>query len=147
MAGATGRIAATLARIASGPLALGGFFLPWTHGPGVLSARTFSGYDLVGAADRLRQLELSPGQGVALVGVRLGILAIAIAATWLTLLAPWHSRHIAYIASGWYLAIAVLVALTIGIIRAGLVLPPAGLALWLLGAGLFIAGVSRRPDS
>ncbi|MHB8575505.1 MAG: hypothetical protein ACYDCQ_09250 [Dehalococcoidia bacterium] len=139
MKGATIRAAVTLARLAAGPLALTGFFLPWTHGPGVLSEQAFSGYHLVGVAGRLQQLELAPGQGVLLQAVRLGILAVAVAATWLTLLAPLHlrRRQVAHEISGWYLVVSALVAVSVGIARAGLVVPPAGLALWLLGAGLF----------
>ncbi len=129
-----------LTRLGVGPLALAAFFLPWAHGPGPLSATEFSGYRLVGYAGRLQALDLSIGEGAALWLARLLILAVAVAATWQTLLAPRHRSHPAYPLSGWYLVALAAIALGIGLARAGLVVPPPGLLLLAIAGGLFAVG-------
>ena len=50
-------------RLCVGPLALVGFFLPWTHGSGVLAGNEFTGFRLVGFAGRLEQLDLGLAEG------------------------------------------------------------------------------------
>lgn len=126
-------------RLAAGPLALLGFFLPWASGPGALAGTQFTGFTLVGFAGRLQALDLSIAAGGTLLAVRLALLAIAVAATWQTLLAPAHRHHFGYRVSGWYLAGAAGVLVSVGVARSGLVVPPAGLACLLAAAVLFIA--------
>lgn len=132
------------ARLAVGPLALAAFFLPWAHGPGPLAATEFTGYRLVGYAGRLQALDLSVTQGAALWAVRILILGVAVAATWQTILAPHHRTHPVYTLSGWYLVVLAIASLGIGASRAGLVLPPSGLALLGLAALLFAAAELAR---
>jgi len=127
------------ARLLPGPLALAGFFLPWAHGSGLIAGVRFSGYTLVGFAGRLQALDLTSSQSGALWALRLLILGVAVAATWHTLLAPLHRWHPLYALSGWYLVAGDVVASAAGLYRAGLVAPPLGLLLWLLGAALFLA--------
>lgn len=126
-------------RLAVGPIALVAFFLPWAHGPGPLAATEFTGYRLVGYAGRLQALEVSVSQGAALWFVRMIILAVAVAATWQTLLAPRHRSNPVYPISGWYLVALAGVALSIGVARAGVVVPPPGLLLLGLAGALFTA--------
>jgi len=121
-------------RLAAGPLAFLAFFLPWAHGPGVLAGQSYSGFELVGFAGRLQALDLTIAQGATLWAVRLAILGVAIAGAWLTVLAPRHHWHPAYHASGWYIAAFAGLVVTLGLLRSGLAVPPAGLAL-LAAAG------------
>ena len=90
---------------------------------------------------------LSPAGG-ALWLVRLLILGVAVAATWLTLLAPAHPWHVAYSVSGWYLLVLAGTAVALWLLRFGLGVPSIGLVLWLIGAGLFAVcegtGLVRR---
>lgn len=137
--------ARTLLRTAAGPLALTGFFLPWAHGPGLLAATEFTGFTLVGFAGRLQALELPLLASGTLLFVRLLILGIAIAALWLTLLAPRHTWHLAYSASGWYLATTAALALLLGLLKSGPTIPPLGLAFWFLGALAFLLSRRRPP--
>lgn len=132
------------ARMAVGPLALAAFFLPWAHGPGPLSATEFTGYRLVGYAGRLQALDLSPGEGAVLWLARALILAVAVAATWQTLLAPRHRSHPVYPLSGWYLVALAAIALGIGAAREGFVVPPPGLLLLAIAGGLFAASELGR---
>jgi hypothetical protein len=133
------------ARLVVGPLALAAFFLPWAHGPGPLAATEFTGYRLVGYAGRLQALDFSVSQGAVLWGVRLLILAVAVAATWQTMLAPRHRASPVYTLSGWYLAALSVTALGIGLARAGIVVPPPGLVLLGLAGAIFVAAeLSRR---
>jgi hypothetical protein len=128
-------------RLAAGPLALIGFFLPWANGPGALSGTEFTGFTLVGFAGRLQALDLSPSAGGLLWAGRVAILGVAIAGAWQTLLAPGHRHHFGYPLSGWYLAGAATVCAAIGLLRAGLAVPPAGLA--CLGAAALCFVVAR----
>lgn len=121
------RFASSL-RYGAGPLALVGFFLPWATGPGALSATEFSGFTLVGFAGRLQALDLSVAAGGAVWAVRFAILGVAVAGAWQTLLAPRHRAHPGYPLSGWYLAVAAVTCLTIGLARSGITTPPAGIA-------------------
>ncbi|MCC7090100.1 MAG: hypothetical protein M9925_14445 [Chloroflexi bacterium] len=135
------------ARLAVGPLALAAFFLPWAHGPGPLAATEFTGYRLVGYAGRLQALDFSVSQGAVLWSVRMVILAVAVAATWQTLLAPRHRSNPVYPISGWYLVALAGVALGIGVARAGVVVPPPGLLLLGLAGALFTAAELTRARS
>ena len=135
------------ARLAVGPLALAAFFLPCAHGPGPLAATEFTGYRLVGYAGRLQALDFSVSQGAALWSVRMVILAVAVAATWQTLLAPRHRSNPVYPISGWYLVALAGVALGIGVARAGVVVPPPGLLLLGLAGALFTAAELTRARS
>lgn len=135
------------ARLAVGPLALAAFFLPWARGPGPLAATEFTGYRLVGYAGRLQALDFSVSQGAALWSVRMVILAVAVAATWQTLLAPRHRSNPVYPISGWYLVALAGVALGIGVARAGVVVPPPGLLLLGLAGALFTAAELTRARS
>ena len=122
-----------------GPLALAGFFLPWAHGPGPLAATEFTGYKLVGYAGRLQALDLSPSASGALWAIRLVILAVAVAAVWQTVLAPWARHHPMYRWSGWYLVLLGALCAALGVARHGVVAPPPGLALLLVAGGVFLA--------
>lgn len=132
--------------MAVGPLALAGFFLPWSHGPGVLAANEFTGFTLVGFAGRLQQLDLSLTVGGGLWLARLAILGVAIAGAWQTLLAPLHHWHPGYPASGWYLAGFAVIASLVGIFNSGVVVPPPGLALVMAAAGLFLVARLRLTE-
>lgn len=136
---------AALLRLGVGPLAIAGFFLPWAHGPGPFAANEFTGFALVGFAGRLQALDLSVAQGGLLWAFRLGILGVAIAGTWQLLLAPRHHGHPAYHVSGWYLAAAGVLILATGVLRAGLTLPPAGLACIAIAAALFVVSRVVHP--
>lgn len=131
----------SLLRLGAGPLALAGFFLPWATGPGPFAATDFTGFTLVGFAGRLQALDLSVTAGAMLWAVRLAILGVVVAATWQSVLAPRHHGHFGYPASGWYLVAAAAVLLVIGILRTGLVVPPAGFGMIVAAAGCFL--VSR----
>ena len=138
----------TIARLLAGPLALVGFFLPWAHGPGVLAATEFSGFKLVQFAVRLQLLDLAPGISGALLTFRLLILGVAVAATWLSVLAPGHRWHFAYRLSGWYIVVLAAVALALGLAKSGIEVPPLGFALWFAGAAFFLVaefGRSKPP--
>ena len=138
----TRRQVAALLRMSVGPLAVVGFFLPWAHGPGVLAANHFTGFSLVGFAGRLQQLDLSLTVGGGLWTARLAILGVAIAGAWQTLLAPLHSWHPGYPASGWYLVVFSALAAAIGVAKSGPAFPPLGLACVIASAVLFL--VARR---
>lgn len=127
-----------IARMCVGPLALAAFFLPWAHGPGPLAATEFTGYKLVGYAGRLQALDLSPTASGVLWGIRLLILAVAVAAVWHTILAPWWRHHPAYRLSGYYVAALAAICATIGVLRAGIEVPPLGLTLLLVAATVFV---------
>ncbi len=131
-------MAERIARMLVGPLTLVAFFLPWTHGPGVLSQETYSGFELVGFAGRLEGLDVAPSASV-LWSARLLILGVAIAAAWHTLLAPLARWHFAYPVSGWYIVVSAVIAAVIGLNRVGVRWPPTGLAIWLIAAALFVA--------
>ena len=129
---------ASAGRLAVGPLAVAGFFLPWSHGPGSLAANEFTGFTLVGFAGRLQQLELSLVVGGGLWVARLAILGVVIAGAWQTLLAPMHRWHAFYAISGWYLVGFALMACGVGVAKSGVVFPPIGLGLVLLAALAFV---------
>ncbi|MEO6396934.1 MAG: hypothetical protein ABIP13_00550 [Tepidiformaceae bacterium] len=141
----TRRQIAALLRIAVGPLAVAGFFLPWAHGPGVLAANQFTGFTLVGFAGRLQQLDLSLTVGGGLWTARLAILGVVIAGSWQTLLAPMHSWHPGYPASGWYLVVFSVLAAAIGVAKSGLTLPPLGLASVFASAAFFLIASRVTP--
>lgn len=124
----------------AGPLALGGFFLPWAHGSGLLTGATFTGFSLVRFTGDLQGLQLSWFEGGALWAARLVILGVPIAGAWQTLLAPRWRWHPAYALSGWYLVVFVLVAVVVGLVRSGVAVPPLGLGLEFVGAGVFLSG-------
>lgn len=127
-------------RLGAGPLALAGFFLPWSAGPGPFAAYDFTGFTLVGFAGRLQALDLSLAAGTMLWAIRLLILGVAITGAWQTVLAPAHRGHFGYPLSGWYLVGAALVLLAIGLARSGLTVPPLGFAMVVAGALCFAVG-------
>jgi hypothetical protein len=116
-------------RLAAGPLALLAFFLPWTHGVGILRYESYSGFDLVRLATILGQLDLAPSQGIALFAAKCLLLAVPVAAVWRTLLSPVHSWHWGYRVAGVYLAIAGVGLGAAGVVSSGGVLPSPGLGL------------------
>lgn len=126
------------ARVVCGPLALAAFFLPWVRGSGLLAGYTFSGFDLVGFAGRVEQLDLGPLAGGGLWLLRALLVGVAVAAAWLTLLAPLAPRHPVCRLSGWYLALLAGALLAVEAARGDLSPLPSGLALWLAGAALFL---------
>lgn len=136
--------AVAVARMCVGPLALAGFFLPWAHGPGPLAATQFTGYQLVGYAGRLQALDLSLAAGGGLWLARLVVLGVAVAGVWQLVLAPAHRWHPLYAFSGWYLVAMAVVALGLGVARAGVVVPPWGLALLAAAGVVFAAGEAWR---
>ena len=127
------------ARVCVGPLALAGFFLPWVRGPGPLAATEFTGYRLVGYAGRLQALDLSPSVSCVLWAIRLVMLAVAVAAVWQAVLAPWARHHPVYRWSGWYLVVLASLCSGLGLAREGIVTPAPGLALLALAAAIFMA--------
>jgi hypothetical protein len=132
-------------RLAVGPVALVGFFLPWARGPGPLSGTQFSGFSLVGFAGRLQQLDLGlPPDGLLWVA-RLVLLGVPVAALWQLLLAPRLRGHILYRVSGIYLVLVAAACATVAIARAGLAAPPFGLALlWLAAASFLTVQAAER---
>ncbi len=91
------------ARMAVGPLALLGFFLPWGTGPGPFASVYFTGYRLVAFTGSLNVLVDGIIPTTMLLIVRLSILAVAVAAVWNGVLAAAFRWHPMYKASGWYL--------------------------------------------
>ncbi len=139
---------ASVGRVAVGPLALAGFFLPWAHGPGILSANEFTGFTLLGFAGRLQQLEFSLIVGGALWLTKLSILGVVVAGAWQTLLAPAHHWHPGYRLSGWYLGAFTLVTIGLGSARSGVTVPPLGLALLVTSSALFgVSSLARRRSA
>ena len=130
----------SLPPLLAGPLAVAGFFLPWAHGSGLLTGATFTGFSLVRFTGDVQGLELSWFEGGAIWAARTAILAVPIAGAWQALLA-WRWRwHPAFALSGWFLVLFALAALGAGLVRSGVILPPAGLALEFLAAGGFLWG-------
>ncbi len=146
----TARRLAGRLRLAAGPLALVGFFLPWAHGPGAFAATEFTGFTLVGFTGRLQALDLSLLGGGLLWAVRLLILGVAVSAAWQMLLAPAHRAHFAYPVSGWYLAVSAGLLAVTGLLRSGIEVPPLGLALVVAGGLCFLGsklGLSNAKAS
>ena len=116
--------------------------------PVVLAATEFTGFKLVQFAGRLQLLDLAPGVSGALLTFRLLILGVAVAATWLSVLAPGHRWHFGYRLSGWYIVVLAAVALALGLAKSGIEVPPLGFALWFAGAAFFLVaefGRSKPP--
>lgn len=137
---------ATAARLSAGPLALAGFFLPWTEGPGGLASVDFSGYGLARFSGRLMDLELGLTWTAALVAFRVLIVGVAVAATLQALLSPVFGWHRAHTISGWYLVVAAPAAFGLCLaLSGGLVVGP-GVMLLIAGALAFASGeVLGRP--
>ncbi|MBA4180010.1 MAG: hypothetical protein C0506_05415 [Anaerolinea sp.] len=125
-------------RLAVGPLALAGFFLPWAHGPGVFAANEFTGFTLLRFAGRLQALDFNLLEGSLLWLARISILGVLVAAAWQTLLAPAHHWHRGYGLSGWYLGLFTLLAMALGAAKSGVAVPPPGLALLIAASLLFV---------
>ena len=95
--------ARTAARMVAGPMVLGGFFLPWINGHGVLAGERYSGYDIVRLAGYLQGADLAAAEDVALTVARIALVGMVAAALWLTALAPrWHTTRLHEV-SGWYI--------------------------------------------
>jgi hypothetical protein len=139
LAGMSGKALLSALRLAAGPLALAGFFLPWTDGPGLLVSATFTGFSLLRFTGDLQGLELSFAAGGGLWLARLALVGVPVAATWQLALAPRLRWHPGYRISGWYLTAFTALALGIGLWRVGLSLPRPGLALLAAGALCFLA--------
>jgi hypothetical protein len=131
----------------AGPLALVAFFLPWTSGPGILAIETYSGFDLVRVTGVLQSLELPAAEGATLVAVRVLLLAIPVAATWVTILAPAHRWHWAYPAAAAYLVAITPAILLARLLITGDVLPSPGLALLVLASMLLVMAHMPAPAS
>lgn len=130
--------------LAAGPLAIGGFFLPWAHGSGVLTDAEFTGYSLMRFTGDVQGLQLSLFEGAAVGATRLAILLVPIAGAWQVLLA-WRWRwHLGFAISGWYLVGFGGVAAIIGLVR-GPAWPPVGLAMVFAAAVAFVVGVRSSP--
>jgi hypothetical protein len=129
---------ALAARMTVGPLALVAFFLSWGTGSGPLAAVDFSGYRLVAFTGSLDVLADGAAPAVLLLLLRLSILGVAVAAVWQTLLAPIFRWHPMYAISGWYLAAAGIVLVTLTLSRGDVTSPPAGAVLLAVAAGLFV---------
>ena len=93
----------------------------------------------MGFAGRLQALDLAPAESGALLLARLLVLGVAVAAAWQCALAPAHRWHPVYAISGWYMAGFAAFAVALGASRAGLTMPPSGLALLVAGGALFAA--------
>ncbi len=136
------------ARLVTGPLALWAFFLPLAHGPSLLEAYRYSGLELVTLTGRLQTLDLDGWQTFSLWGLRVALLCVPIAGAWQVLLSPFHSRHAAYHASGWFLAAVTLVLAALQIARRGSEPPTPGLVLLLIAtAGFMTARGATRTRS
>jgi hypothetical protein len=104
--------------VLSGVAALAAFFLPWVDGVGPLAGLSFSGYELVGYTGALRQLEsLNP---VLVTVAQVSTLLVAIAATWLTILAAMDAWQPLRRVCGGYLLAVGAVLLTINSMQANL---------------------------
>lgn len=137
--------AAWLAGLAAGPLAVAGFFLPWTEGPGALASVDFSGYGLVAFSGRLTALDLGAVHIAALVAFRLAVLGVGVAALINALLAPAFRWHPAYAASGWAVVAAAPAVLALCLLLPGEpTAPGAGAGLILAGALAFAAAEAPR---
>ena len=129
--------------LAAGPLAIGGFFLPWAHGSGVLTGSEFTGYSLMRFTGDVQGLQLSLFEGAAVGGTRVAILLVPIAGAWQVLLA-WRWRwHLGFAISGWYLVGFGVVAAVVGLVR-GIEWPPTGLAMVFAAAIAFSVGIRGR---
>jgi len=148
MTPALGGVVRAVTRGAAGPLAMVAFFCDWFRGSGILAGHSFSGFDLVGFTGRLQALDLQPWETVALGALRIGVLCVAVAAAWQIVLMPGRQGNVAYAASGWYLAGAAAVVVTVGLVRDGLMLPAGG-PLLALAAAAFVVGhrVQRRTPA
>ncbi len=122
----------------SGMAALVAFFLPWVEGEGPLAGLPFSGYELVGYTGALRQLEsLNPA---FVTGAQLSTLLVAVAATWLGILAAVDAWRPLRRACGGYLLAAGTVLLACNIVQASV---QAG-AVMLAGAGAVAVSLEVR---
>jgi len=127
-------------RLAAGPAALVGFFLPWAEGPGALASVDFSGYSLVGFTGHLWALDLGPGGTAALLAVRLAVLSVGVAALLHAVAAAGLRWHPAYRVTGWWLVMAAPGALLLSTALSGELAPRAGTALLAGGAVSFVTG-------
>jgi hypothetical protein len=134
------RASLALLRLLPGPLALAAFFLPWFAGPGPFASVDFSGYSLLAFAGRLQALDLAPSSEAGLWGVRIAILGVPLAATWLTLLTALRHNSALALCSGLYL---VATAAALG----GLALSghPIDSGAWLLIAAAALFALTHLP--
>lgn len=132
-------------RVGTGPLALWAFFLPLAHGPSLLEAYRYSGFELVTLTGRLQSLDLEAWQSLSLWVLRISLLCVPIAGAWQTLLSPFHSWHPGYHVSGWFLAVVTLLLVVFEVVRRGAERPAPGLMVLVVAtAGFLIAWGATR---
>lgn len=131
---------AAAARLAAGPLALAGFFLPWTEGPGALASVNFSGYELAGYSGRLMALELGLTWTAALITFRALIVGVAVTAALNALLSPAFRWHPAHTISGWYLVVAAPASFVFCLALSGDLVVRPGVLLLIAGALAYASG-------
>lgn len=142
------RLASGGLRMAAGPLAIAGFFLPWFEGRGPLSGRRYDGYDLLQFGAWLHGADLSPAADLLLEAARLLAVGIVVSGLWLTLLGPRRRGHPLRTAAGAYLVGAATVLWTASAAWHGSLLPLPGTGLVAAGAAVFLASAaSHRPYS
>jgi len=130
--------------ILAGPLAMAGFLLPWFRGVGPLSGETYSGFDLVRLSGAFQAADL-PATIVTVAGVfRVLFIGFAVAAAWLTMLAPAHRGHPAYAASASYLALTAVVVVVVSLLVSPGALPGPGACLVVMAAIAVTASPSLR---
>jgi hypothetical protein len=108
---------------------------------GALRYETYSGFELVGLTSVLQQLELPASGRVALHITRGLLLAVPVAAVWMTLLAPTHRWHWGYRLASVYLIVAGVGLAAFGLIRLGPSIPMPGIGLLLLAS---VAALSQH---
>jgi hypothetical protein len=143
------RVTGHVLRCSVGPLALAGFLLPWGHGDGTLAAVEFTGFSLVRFTGHVQAAGIDGTTTGAAFAGRILTMAVAVAAAWQTVLAPWARWHFAYRWSGWYLVFAAAALAVTGLVRSGFVMPPPGLACVVAGGAAYLLGrdSARRPHT
>ncbi len=135
-------------RLALGPAALAGFFLPWADGRGVLAGARFSGYELLHSATFLQSAGID-GSTTALAAVARAVLVVfAVTAVCHTLLAIMVPNGLGPRVTGWLLVALTATVVGVAIWQAGM--PLFGLWLAAAGAGGFalseaLAHPRKRP--
>jgi len=79
------------------------------------------------------------------VSVRAALVAVPVAAVWITFLAPAHRWHWGYPVAAAYLVAVTAVVAAVGILRAGIAAPMPGPALLVTSSAMVLAPGLRSP--